>query len=273
MKQPWLKACHYFALIDADFYTGCRKIITGKMLIFNGNEVKDDLTIQDCGFTKSKLTMLRRLYLHQESHAAAQALWERRVGQGKYGSVGFTCYNHFVKSDPTKKSKRASVMGPCIQSVTLTLMNDRSTVVDAFYRTTELLKKFPADLVFLRDELLPPFKITNLNKIRFHFANMTVHPMYWVTVIPSLSDPIGAFEEIKDHDRRFYDWAVKWTARYICDEYGHGIQKFAQAMRVKMDAMKRISGQRLARLQAYLRKNHPGYRSTRFEHEEENDGD
>lgn len=247
------------ASTPASFYSGCRKIIAGGIKPIILTDIKNDLSIQDAGFTQAKLKMLTRLYFHPESHAAALSLWDRRISQGRYGSVGFTTYNHFVKSDPTKKSKRASVMGPCIQSVTLTLMPNKSVIVDAFYRTTEFLKKFPADLVFLRDTLLAPFNIKP-TAIRFHFANITIHPMYWVTILPLLPDPVGSLDALKSQDRRFYDWAVKWTARYICDEYSRGIQKFAQAMRVRKDATTRIPTWALERLQAYVRKNHPGYR-------------
>jgi hypothetical protein len=220
----------------------------------------DDMRISDCGFTKAKLTMLRRLYLHDESRSAALPLWERRVEQDKYGSVGFHCFAHYVKSDPTKRSKRASVMGPCIQSVSLTLLNDGRAAVDCFYRTTELFKKFPADLVFLRDELLAPFNL-NLAQVTFHFANVTCHPMYFVTLIPHLANPMEQLDLLREQDRRFFDWTIKWTARYICDEYHRGIAKFAQALRVAKDARERIPAKMMAKLQKYVRDNHPGHRN------------
>lgn len=278
MRDEWLRICLQKARTPADFYSGCRKILVGER--FELPDLADDLTIQDCGFTKSKLTMLTRLYLHEESRDKAVELWRRRMSQGKYGSVGFTTYNHFVKADPTKKSKRASVMGPCIQSVTITLLNDRSVGIDCFYRTTELLKKFPADLVWLRDIALPPFGLNlknktdggNISAVRFHFAGMTVHPMYFVTIVPLLykkpnefdyrDGVIDALDKLKERDPRFFDWAVKWTARYVCDEFMRGIAKFAQAMRVRKDALGRIDADFLPKFQDYLRKNHPGYRNT-----------
>lgn len=283
MRDEWIAECLRLSRRPAEFYTGCRKIVTGRS--FDLSDLADDLSIADCGFTRSKLTMLRRLYLHEESRDMAVRLWERRMGQGKYGSVGFTCYNHLLKADPEKKSKRASVMGPCIQSVVITLLNNRTVNIDAFYRTTELLKKFPADLVFLRDELLPPFNIPpeRINRIRFHFAGITVHPMYFVTIIPLIRGSehrrdvsqmgwvIGELNRIKERDRRFFDWVVKWTARYVCDEYMRGIAKFAQAMRVRKDALSRIEPDQLPILQKYLRDNHPGYRNDYVPPEGEDD--
>jgi len=288
VRQEWLDAALRLARRPGAFYSGCRKIHLNAS--FTLDDLADDLDIADCGFTKSKLTMLRRLYLHEESRDKAVELWQRRLGQGKYGSVGFTTYNHLLKADPTKKSKRASVMGPCIQSVTLTLLNDRSVNINCFYRTTEVLKKFPADLVFLRDELLAPFGLDlrsrrdggHINEVHFSFAGLTVHPMYFVTILPLIGADadgeggvtqmgwaIAALNHLKERDRRFFDWAVKWTARYVCDEYMRGIMKFSQAMRVRKDALARIT--ELPRLQDYLRKNHPGYRNEYTPPEETDD--
>src|SRR5262249_16347231 len=150
--------------------------------------------LADSGYTTSKLRMLEKHYLHEESIAVAQELWDRRQGQRKYGSVSFTCFAHFVKggSVDAKRSKRASVFGPCIQSVSLTYLNDHTTAVDVFYRTTEFFKKFPADLVFIRDVLLPKFNFEKapISKVTFHFANVTMHPMYFVTILPMIEDPI-----------------------------------------------------------------------------------
>ena len=133
--------------------------------------------------------------------------------------------------------------------------------IDAFYRTTELLKKFPADLVFIRDILLKDFDFSDMEfmGLRCHFANITVHPQYFVTVLPHLDDPIAELEKLKKKDRYFYDWVIKWTARYLCEEHYRGIAKFAQALRVKMDADKRITGKRRRQLVQYLRDNHPGH--------------
>lgn len=268
MKREWIDYCLRLSRKSSKMYSGCRKIHRGMMLTFE--EFDDTLTLTDCGFTKAKMRYLERMYLHEESRAVAVALWDRRREQAKYGSVGFTCYNHFIKNDPNKKSKRASVMGPCIQSVTLTWLDKKRVSVDCFYRTTELLKKFPADLVFLR-ELLEPFNLDGMRivEVNCHFANITIHPMYFVTIIPHLEDPIKVLESIKKADKYFFDWVVKWTARYVCDEYHGGIAKFAQALRVRKDALSRIESDDLKRLQRYLRDNHPGYRGDYNEGEDD----
>lgn len=270
MKSSWVDACLQYAAQPAHLYSGCRKIITGTSLDIL--DVDNTLKIGDCGFTKSKLTMLKRLYYSEEHATAVSALWDRRLAQDKYGSVGLSTYHHLTKSDPDKKSKRASVMGPCLLGITFTLMKRNEVHIDMFYRTTELFKKFPADLVFLRETILPHFKMPSAPSIKCHFANLTCHPMYFVTLIPNIvadqtrnskgiANVISELDSLRDADKRFYDWTVKWTARYVCDEFTRGIEKFAQAMRVRKDALERITGKDLSILQTYLRANHPGYRN------------
>lgn len=259
MLEEWVDLCLDLSSEPADFFSGARKILRNRSYTFTN--IKDDLQVEDCGYTKSKITLLKNLYLHEESHEMAISLWERRVGQRKYGSVSFTCFNHLLKSDPNKKSKRASVMGPCLQSVVITYMNDHTAQVDVFYRTTELFKKFPADLIFLRDYLLKPFDFskTPLTAVNFHFANITIHPMYFVTVIPHIENINRSLRQIGRKDKRLHLWIVKWTSRYFFDEYHRGIQKFAQAMRVHMDANNRIVGDQKDKLLPYLKEHHPGF--------------
>ena len=260
MKKDWLYWAMSLATEDDSFYSGARKIIRGRMITFD--RIEEDLILADCGFTKTKMTLLKKGYVHQESIDVASKLWDRRLEQRKYGSVGFTCYNHFIKNDPNKKSKRASVMGPCIQAVTLTWLPKDRTSVDVFYRTTEFFKKFPADLVLIRDVFLPRFNLENtpVCEINFHFASITCHPMYFVTLLPSMVDPIKQLDKLKKKDSHFYDWVVKWSARYLCDEHHRGIAKFAQALRVQKDVRERLSDTKQRLIAEYLRKNHPGYR-------------
>lgn len=273
--DSWLEHCLNGCAQPADLYSGCRKILRPMTLTFP--QLDDSLTLRDAGYTKSKLTMLTKHYLHEESRDVARQLWDLRKAKGKYGSVGFTCYAHFVKGGTidAKRSKRASVFGPCIQAVTITLLNKKSYTVDVFYRTTELFKKFPADLILLRDVLLAPFDFDGLEcrGVTGHFANVTIHPMYAVTILPHLDNPVQVFEDIRKKDKFFADWMVKWTARYICTEYRRGIEKFAQAMRVCMDANDRIDPKKMKALQSYVRKNHPGHRSAYVAPEEDEDGE
>lgn len=246
--------CLDYASRKAHFYSGARKILQGTSYSFPN--LDGDLNLADIGYTKSKMTMLKRFYYNEESVNVAKRLWDQRLEKGRYGSVGMTTFNHFVKSEKT--SPRGSVMGPCLLAVTLTLTPD-GTAVDVFYRTTEVFKKWPADLVFIKEQLLIDFPLPNLYNVKFHFANLTTHPMYAITIIPHIEDPIKELEKIRAKDPYFFKWLTRWTSRYVLEEHGHGIQKFSQALRVQKSAYDLLDKDKLKLLQDYCQKNHPGY--------------
>ncbi len=263
LKETWLRHCWRLSKEAADLYSGARKILTNQTLTFTS--LDDSLQLIDAGYTKSKQTMLTGHYLHNESRDVAIQLWEKRRGQAKYGSVSFTTFAHFVKggSIDAKRSRRASVFGPCLQSVVITLLDKKRYSIDIFWRTTEFFKKLPADLCFIRDVLLAPFDFKSLSMHQFncHFANVTMHPMYAVTIFPLSEDTIALLDDLKEVDPFFWKWSVKWSARYLCSEHSRGILKFSQALRVRKDVMSRLSPAMVKRLQKYLRTHHPRFRS------------
>lgn len=251
MKDKWIDTASQLMMSKAQLYVGPRKIIRGQRVTF---PLDDSLTMRDCGYTKAKTKMLTRHYLHKESHAAAVKMWHDYTrARRKYGSVGFTTYNHFVKA-----GGRGGLMMPCIQSVTITWLNKNQYAVDVFYRMTEWLKKFPADLVFIRDVLLEPFDFSDMEctGITCHFANITMTAAYFLTIAPHF-DPIEVLEDLKRRDRYWYNWLIKWCAYYICKEHEAKILKFSQALRAQKDAYDRLDSRTIKRLQAYVRKNHP----------------
>lgn len=263
LKAEWLNYAIELSKEKSDFYSGYRKIQSARMLTFTG--LDKSLQLADAGYTKMKLSGLVRHYFHKESHHAAVQLWARRRTQESYGSVGFTCYNHFIKggSIDAKRAKKASVFGPCIQSVVITWLNRTSYSVDIFYRTTEFYKKFPADLILLRDILLDgfDFKGMELVKVNCHFANISMHPMYAVTLLGQLNKPIEYLERLKIKDNDFFLKTVRWTIHYICPEYYKRIANYSQAKRVYLHAQKMFDKQTMKALQKFLRANHPKHNS------------
>jgi hypothetical protein len=259
--DQWVHHCINGSHAPPSFYAGARKIIRPYTLLFAPFD--KSLSLASAGFTTNKLKALTKHYLHEESRNVAARLWEKRRTQENYGSVSFTTFNHFVKGDVHGNTPRGSIFGPCLQSVVLTHIDKKTYAIDVFYRSTELFKKFAPDLVLIRDVLLQPFDFSHMqcSNIHFHFANITLHPMYYVTIVPFLGNPVASISAIPDD--HFRNWIIKWTARYLCPEYHRGIAKFAQALRVQKDAHERIDKVRLKNLQSYLRKNHPGYRYER----------
>lgn len=271
LKAEWLDYAISLSKEKADFYSGYRKIQSARMLTFTG--LDKSLQLADAGYTKMKLSGLVRHYFHKESHDAAVQLWARRRTQETYGSVGFTCYNHLIKGGTidAKRAKRASVFGPCIQSVVVTWLSRGSYSVDIFYRTTEFYKKFPADLILLRDILLDgfDFKGMELVTVNCHFANITMHPMYLVTVLGLVEDPIAFLEKIRIKDRDFFIKCMRWTIHYICPEFYQRIANYSQAKRVHMHVQKMFDKTQMKALQKYLRANHPGKGKPKMEEDDD----
>lgn len=261
MKQAWLNHCLELSKRPADLYCGSRKIIRNIQLVFPFHH---DMKMADAGYAPAKFKQLERNYLHQESIDAAISLWDEYRAKPKYRSVVMSCFKTLVKDH---KGPRGSKMGSCLLAVTITMLNRRQCAINLHYRTTEIFKKFAADLVFLHERLLPGFNFEGLEvtEVRGIFDNVTLHPQYFTTIIPHLDDPIGEFEKIKLADPYFYGWCIKWVSRMLIESQSRGIAKFAQGMRVKMDAEKRISTSVKRRLIPYLKKNHPGFTRTSYQ--------
>lgn len=265
MLKEWQNLCWNLSSEKADFWASARKILVNRTFTFT--DIQDDLTLEHSGYTYRKMTILKRLYEHTESIEMAKVLWARTLKRKKYSSVSFHTYNHLLKGSLDKGSKRASKMGPCIQSVTLTYVKESFkppyTTVDAFWRTTEIFKKFPADLVFMRDVLLPHFDLSEapLKQINFHMANITVHPMYMIIPLTTHTpqEAIEIMKRIRKDDPFYHDWAVKWSARYLCKQHARGIDKFAQALMVKKAAMRAWRPRARAKFAKYLIETHPGH--------------
>lgn len=258
MKQEWIDYCLSFASEPADLWSrSSRKVLRQRKLIFP--RWNQSLQLADVGFTSKKLRDLERHYLHVESRDVAVDLWDRQRDKGKYGSVALTTFNHYIKGGSSvkmveeNKSKFGSMMGPCIQSVIITWLEKDKVAIDVPFRSTELFKKFAADLVFLRDVLLAPFDFSGMKiRVTCYLANVTLHPGYWVTVLSHLDDPLTEMNEIKANDPFFHRQLVKHTAEYIVPGRGGSIANHAQSQRVKAHALREISAPKLRKLQEYV---------------------
>lgn len=237
MKKEWLHHSIRLSCSPADFYAGERKILRQRRITFS--DTTSDLTLTDGGYLNgTKMSLLKKNYFNVESHTAALSLWDKRTEMAKYGSVGFimdedpphepepifsfNTYNHVIKGSRVLNQQIpedrgiGSVFGPCIQSVVITWLAPELAAVDVFWRTTEWFRKFPADLILITDHLLPPFNLKKFD-ITCHFANITVHPMTFISLIPSLENPIDDLNLIKSKDPYFHGRVVKRLARTLSD--------------------------------------------------------
>ena len=81
MKDEWIKLCLQMMATPADEYSGARKIVGN--VVHTMEDIGNELIMEDLGYTKSKMSMLKRLYLVEESRNAVVPLWEKRLSQRK----------------------------------------------------------------------------------------------------------------------------------------------------------------------------------------------
>jgi len=204
-------------------------------------KLDDSLDINIAGYKGEgmKLNQLKHYYWNDDSVSRAQSDYAEVVKGGKYKSVG-------VSTHGTPK-KGFTKQGFCIQAYTLTLIPGRTTEMDVFYRTTEAIKKFAADLVYFNQFVVPAFDFTEapLTKVRFHFSNLTLHPMFMWLLIPHIAYK-STMKEIKEVDPGYYTSVLRWMKLYL----SHGEIKFKQAERSRDQAQELLS----EKCQNYFRK-------------------
>jgi hypothetical protein len=237
LKAQWIDVALSYARRPSPLIINSRKVHRNVHVTFYPDE---GLTVEDCGYTARKMRDLDCLYFHKESHATAVALW---TGDKKPHNVAFTTYAHL-----TKVSGIHGKQGPCLQCVTIT-RTPRGPVANAVWRSTELLKKFAADLILLRDVLLPAFG--PIFELRCEMHNCTIHPLDFLTLVPHLADPISEIERIRKGDARFHHYAVRDMRDLLCG--GKTNANFARARRVKKRFLEKIDPDVLREVRAYLR--------------------
>lgn len=274
MKEKWLDYCVDMACSQKDmFWTGGRKVFNNRVLKFDS--LDDSLEVQQLGYTNNKITRLQSQYFVKDQIDTAIYLHGHNIRRKKYASASFSTYGHLLKASYENRSSAGSVMGPCIQSVVLTLRpHERRTMVDIFYRTTELQKKFPADLVWLRRNVFPLIPGQDeypLNGFNFHVVNITAHSMYVATILPMLPDGIATLELIRDKDPIYWRHTGVWLTRYIIGgACSRGLESFAQSKRTADSARALMAGPLEYRVVKYLYKHRAAFapRRTRFDQSE-----
>jgi hypothetical protein len=107
-------------------------------------------------------------------------------------------------------------MGHCIQNITLSLTPKRceATVV---YRSTELIKKFSADLAFIPWVLEYQLGV-KVDRVSFFFANCFVSGVFFPTLMRYV-DPITFLEFLRKHEPPMFIVATRFLRRSVLTEH------------------------------------------------------
>jgi hypothetical protein len=187
---------------DISFISSAGRIFTRNThLVVPGSvwEKGLSLTVNDLGYQglKGKMNQLKRVYYNPEGIQAAREKLEDRIQKKR----DFTSV--VVPTFGSKKDSRSQ--GYCMNSIVVTYIpkdprGETKLYVDIFYRITELIQKFGADLLFLHSIVIPeiiPTDLGPITEVRFSFANCYVSPLF-IPVIYYFVDPTTLLEVLEE---------------------------------------------------------------------------
>jgi hypothetical protein len=161
------------------------------------------------GFTDTKIRMLKTHYENPETIARAQRDLNDRIRDKKYGSGVW---------DFRGVEKKTTKQDYCLTAGVIALYpTKKHTSIFIRYRTVELIFRYRADLVFLRDVIFPQFDLQTYppDTITFSFVNATIHPMFYVMLLLEHPTPGRILERIAEENPRFHHQVVRWTRIHL----------------------------------------------------------
>ncbi len=237
----WLGLCEKLAFMPADYYSGVQKIIHHQSIEI---QVKKIGEIDYYGYSEkgNKIKALRKHYLDEDSIQNAANQIQEIVRKNRYGSAGFS-----MRGDEKKWTKQDF----CIQASVVTHVPGNELELTVFYRTTEVIKKFAADLVFIKEVVLPYFNDVSYN-VNFYFNNVTVHPMFFPILLAHEPQPVEFLKSLKANDNKFFVGVGKWMQKYLFEGNTSWVQNFSQARQIHQAMIELTSEQDLKDIKEYF---------------------
>lgn len=184
---------------------GVRKIVQGLHHTHVGPLPAKDI-LSELGYRPMKITRLMNLYYNAADVEKAKAKLAERRGE-EHSSVSILTRN-MEKTHP-------QAQGWCIQNITISeswQRKQRIVTADIFYRSTELIQKFGADLSLI-NRVYEAMEIEP-HVTRFYFANAYVSAVFF-PIMFRYTDGVKFLRHIGKHDADFHALACKAVSRYL----------------------------------------------------------
>jgi len=230
LLTSWIPLIHGIAARPPLVISGVRKIVQGVEWITDGEDWTgpDNFSFKDLSYSgkDNKLNQLERIYLNPGRVKEARAKLRQRLDDDRaQTSVGI-----YMKGD--EKDPRSQ--GHCIQNIVVThafIPGGEVTSVDIFYRSTEAIKKFLADVLFLKKLVLPQILdgFPWPRVIRFYFANIYLSALFMPIYFRYAEPPMKIFSILEEKDPRFFRTAVSACGRFFESSHNYTYRE-----RVKM---------------------------------------
>lgn len=195
MINAWREFIWRVAVAGAIARTGTQKYVADQLLQLSWEELLHlGIGYSDLNYTRAKGRMLERIYWSQAEEEAAVSKLNTRSKKA-HSSVS-------IQLRGGVKDSRAQ--GYCMQNMVITLTPDLCTV-DIYYRSTEVIRKFLADLIFFSEKFPRLFERIGRTPsvIRFKFANAYLSAMFSPIFLRYEKDREGFFEHL-EVDPAFY---------------------------------------------------------------------
>lgn len=235
LPHPTQPAIDALLAAPAFMYHGDKKYVRNISVVFNG---LPEIDLAGIGYARPevKLDQLRRNYLDEAEITRAADLLKAREAKS-LTSVGIS----FRGAPKT----RAGSQGWCIESAVI-VHTETECHATVFYRMTEVILKFAADLAFLQEVFERVGVIPRT--VEFHFSLSWVG-MQFLPVLFVSNPPVRLLEDLRASDRTLWTAATWYLSRYL---RGQRVN-FGPADRQARFLARSLSPERTAELRAYLR--------------------
>lgn len=221
MINQWTELIWKVASTKTLVISGVRKIVSDIQFQLTWDQLNScELKYSDICYTPSKEKQLLRNYWNEdEVEAAVEKLLSRK---GKVHSS--------VSIQLRGREKDSRSQGYCMQNMVITITPEKS-YVDIYYRSTEVIQKFLADLIFFSRMLPKIFDKIGVSPdlVRFKFANVYLSSVFIPIFIRYEENPDGFFLWLKRHDLRFYRTCGLSTRKFFNEDHNYSYRT-----RVKM---------------------------------------
>lgn len=180
-------------------YNGLRKLVVSIGCTYGPS--LPSVSLEEIGYTKAKLKALDRMYYNVEAVEKARALLKKREDQA-FSPIAVSMHGG---------AKRADSLGWCMESLIVTKTPKRCRV-EVLYRSTEIIRKFQADLIFL-PKIFERLEITP-DEVSFHFSNAFISGVFYPTLFQWVN-AIDYLNFLKENEPKFYQVSTKFLRRSV----------------------------------------------------------
>lgn len=181
-------------------YNGLRKIVqsVGYSL---AREIFPSVSLTDIGYTRAKEKAIFRMYYNEAEADRVRSLLVKRKGQG------FSAISMSMRAG----AKDSRSMGHCIDSIVLSMTNKRR-VAEVLYRSTEVIKKFSADLWFI-PQVLDRLGF-EADEIKFYYTNAYLSGVFFPTLF-TWWEPISFLRKLYRDEPKFFIFGTRFLVRSV----------------------------------------------------------